>query len=176
MTLTHRRAVRHLIIGMATATALTACGTERDDGNAAGDTPAVTGQADTAGQMAGHMPGMGSMDSGMMAGGMMGGAAMAEMEAHMRMMAGTSADSMQAMLPMHRQMVANMLSRMNGEMRQMNMAGDAAWTATADSLRQDLVRMPELSGQELRDLMPAHHTRMTRLMQMHERMMADMRR
>ena len=171
MTLTHQRAVRRLIIGVATATALTACGTERDDRNAAADTPAAAGQADTTGQMAGHMPGMGGMDSGMM-----GVAGMAEMQAHMRMMAGTSADSMQAMLPMHRQMVANMLSRMNGEMRQMNMAGDAAWTATVDSLRQDLVRMPELSGQELRDLMPAHHTRMTRLMQMHERMMADMRR
>jgi hypothetical protein len=38
-------------------------------------------------------------------------------------------------MALHRQMVANMISQMNREMRDMNAAGDAAWTATIDSVR-----------------------------------------
>lgn len=96
---------------------------------------------------------------------------MSQMRAHMRMMDSASTDSARAMMPMHRQMVANMISQMNREMRDMNMSGDAAWTATMDSVRQDLVRLPELNAAELRDFMPAHRTRVMRLMDMHGRMM-----
>lgn len=110
------------------------------------------------------MQGMSGMQDGMMG----------EMMAHMQMMTGAGADSMQAMLPMHRQMVANMLSQMNSEMREMSMTTDAQWDATVDSLRTDLTRMPELDGQELQELMPAHHDRMKRLMDMHRTMMSDM--
>lgn len=116
-----------------------------------------------------NMPGMAGM-GGMQADGMM-----QQMQAHMAAMAGASADSMTAMMPQHRQMAANMLARMNREMEQMNMAGDTAWTATVDSLRQDLSRMPEMNAQELQELMPAHHARMTRLMEMHGSMMGNMR-
>ena len=49
---------------------------------------------------------------------------------------------MQAMLPMHRQRVGNMISQMSAEMRQKNMPADTAWNATLDSVRQDLVAMP----------------------------------
>jgi hypothetical protein len=52
-------------------------------------------------------------------------------------------------------------------MKRMNMSGDPAWNATVDSLRQDLKHMPEMSGQELKRLMPAHHARLMRLMDMH---------
>ena len=85
-----------------------------------------------------------------------------------------SASSMQAMLPMHRQRVGNMISQMSAEMRQMNMPADTAWNATLDSVREDLVAMPEMSGQQLRDMMPEHHTRLMRLMQMHRDMMSRM--
>lgn len=71
---------------------------------------------------------------------------MAQMQAHLRTIQGAGADSMQAMLSMHRPMVANMISQMNDEMRGMHMPADARWTATADSLRQDLVRMPKMGG------------------------------
>jgi len=77
---------------------------------------------------------------------------------------------MQSMIPTHRQMVANMLSTMNDEMRRMNMPANAQWTATVDSLRQDLIRMPEMSAAELVTIMPAHRARMMRLMQMHRTM------
>jgi len=41
-------------------------------------------------------------------------------------------------------------AQMNGELRQMmNVAADARWTGTVDSLRDDPVRIPELGGAEL---------------------------
>lgn len=95
---------------------------------------------------------------------------MDSMQVHIRMMQGMSGDRMKAMLPAHRQMVANMLSQMNSEMRQMNMQSDPKWTALADSVRQDLVRMPEMSAVELRSFMPAHGARVMRLMDTHRSM------
>lgn len=136
-----------------------------------GSTPAGTSGAPGAGGMRG-MSGMQGMNGGV--GGMMGDGMMAQMQTHMRTMQGAGADNMKAMLPTHRQMVANMLARMNGEMRQMHMATDAGWAATVDSLRQDLVRLPELSAAELRTTMPAHLKRVARLGEMHQQMMRDM--
>ena len=100
---------------------------------------------------------------------------MEEMQAHMRTMQGVGGDSLKAMLPMHRQMAANMIAQMNREMRDMNMAADAGWTATIDSLRQDLVRMPEMGGSELQSFVPAHQARLERLIQMHGSMIDGMK-
>jgi hypothetical protein len=121
---------------------------------------------DTAGAMAG-MPDM----SGGQMGNMMGAATMDSMQTHLTTIDSVSADRMKAMLPMHRQMVANMLSRMNSEMRQMNMSADAGWTATIDSVRQDLINMPEMSGSQLKTVMPAHGARVLRLLNEHRAMM-----
>lgn len=113
------------------------------------------------------MPGMKGMH-GMQ--GMGGGDMMAQMHAHMGMMQGAGADRIKGMLPMHRQMLANMLAQMTGEMRDMHMPADAQWTATVDSLRHDLVQMPEMSGAELKAMMPAHMGRVMRLMDLHRAM------
>ena len=133
-----------------------------------GDAPEASGTAEEA------MPGMPGM--GMEAGGMQGGGSemMERMGAHMRMMQAMSGDSMRAMLPTHRQMVANMIASMNREMRDMDMPADAAWSATVDSLRSDLVAMPEMGAAELEALMPAHRRRAMRLMEMHAEMMEEM--
>lgn len=64
---------------------------------------------------------------------------------------------------------------MNREMRNMSMAADAGWKATVDSLRQDLVRMPQMGRTELQSFMPAHQVRLERLMQMHDSMMEGMK-
>src|SRR5688500_15816437 len=112
---------------------------------------AATGAAPVAG-MAG-MAGMATSDT----------TGTARMEAHLRTMESASVDSLAGLLPGHRQMVANLIARMNGEMRDMSMPADAAWSATVDSLRQDLRRMPEMSNAELRALMPGHHARVRRL-------------
>ncbi len=130
-----------------------------DDGDVAAgapDTAAATGMQ--------SMPGMGGMQSEPM---------MDELANHMEIMRGASGDSMQTMLPMHRQMAANLLSQMNSEMRDMNMSGDAQWNATADSVRNDLTRLPDMTADELGTFMPAHQERMRRLMDMHRTMMRE---
>jgi hypothetical protein len=148
-----------IVLSLIGAAAIAACRAPDQETPSAGDTAA---RQETVGGMAG-MQGM-----------MMDTAMMDSMQVHMRMMDTMSADQIKAMLPMHRQMAANMLSRMNADMRSMNMTPDQAWNATADSLRQDLARMPDMSAQELKAMMPAHRARMTRLMQMHRNMMARM--
>lgn len=108
-------------------------------------------------------------------GAMMGPGMMDSMQAHMRIMDGMTAQQFKAMLPAHREMAAKMLSQFDADMRRMNMQPDAAWKALADSLRQDLIRMPEINGSELRTAMEAHQARMMRLMKMHQTMMGGMK-
>lgn len=105
-----------------------------------------------------------------------GGDMMTQMEMHLNTMRSAGADSLVVMLPVHRQMTANMIAQANREMAEMNMTGDAAWTSTIDSLRTDLTRMPEMNGAELQSLMPMHLERVMRLMEMHRRMMGRMGR
>ena len=119
------------------------------------------------------MPAMPGMAGGQM--GNMTAAMMDSMQTHMAMMDTVSADHMKAMLPTHRQMVANMLSSMNSEMRQMNMSPDAAWAATIDSVRQDLTTMPDMTGPQLKAMMAAHHARVMRLVEQHRAMMRNPR-
>ena len=142
---------------------LSACN-PRDDNAADSAAPATAAATDTG------MQGMKGME------GMSGMMDLSQMQSHMRLMEATGADSMKAMLPMHRQMVANMISQMNTEMRGMNMKPDSTWQATIDSLRQDLVRMPEMSAGELGTFMPRHGARMMRLMDAHRAMMGSMKK
>ena len=99
----------------------------------------------------------------------------AQLEAHLQATERLSGDRLGAALPAHRQAVANALAEMNREMRSMNMAGDAAWTALVDSLRQDLRTMPDLGAGELSAMMPAHRERAGRLARMHREMMGRMK-
>ena len=146
---------------VATAVLLAGCGGTEEDTADQADTEVT---AEPAGGMQ-DMPGMAGMqDDGMMQ----------QMDSHMQMMMGATPDSMMAMMPEHRQMAANMLAQMNREMNQMNMADDTTWTATVDSLRQDMIRMPDMNAQELEEFMPGHRARMTRLMEMHGSMMGNM--
>lgn len=154
-----------MVTAVATVVLLPACGGAEEEAPVQEDTEAV---AEPTGGMQG-MPGMG----GMQGDGMM--QQMQHLEARMETMMGVRPDSMMAMMPEHRQMAANMLAQMNRDMQQMNMPGDEAWTATVDSLRQDLSRMPEMSVREIQEWMPGHNARMTRLMEMHRSMMGDMR-
>lgn len=100
---------------------------------------------------------------------------MSQMQSHMKMMETTNADSLRAMMPMHRQMAADMLARMERDMKSMNMQADAAWTATMDSVRQDLSRLSDMSAAQLAEFMPAHRRRMARLMESHQGMMGNMK-
>jgi hypothetical protein len=142
--------------------ALSACADngETDRAMDTGEMPADMPQRD-------GTPGMGGMDmTGMQSAGMM-----QDMTSHMQMMQNVSADSMMILMPAHRQMGENMLEQMDEEMRAMRMQPDAQWNATADSVRQDMTRMPDMSAAELRAFMPEHRARMMRLMEMHRSMM-----
>ena len=157
-----------IVAALATTVAVSGCGKSRDRVSAA-DSAAASREVhgDTAGGMA-NMPGM-SGTTGMT--GMMSAGMMDSMDVHMRMMDTMTGAQMKAMMPAHRQMVANMLAQMNSEMRGMKMTPEARWTALIDSVRQDLVRMPELTPQQCKAMMPAHHDRITLLMRLHRGMM-----
>ena len=99
---------------------------------------------------------------------------MEEMMDYVGSVGSMGADSMQALLPAHRQRVGNMLAQMSADMRSMNMPGDASWNALIDSVRADVVSMPELSGAELQTSMPDHLGRVTRLLESHGAMMRRM--
>ncbi|MDP9348454.1 MAG: hypothetical protein M3P24_04825 [Gemmatimonadota bacterium] len=141
-----------------TLAALAACGAPER----AGEDSAAVG--DTTGMSSGH----GGMQPTKGEDGMGG---MQAMQDHLQAMHAAGPDSLRALLPEHRQMTANLIARFNREMQGMNMASDAAWTATVDSLRDDLVRLPEMSGAELKAFVPAHGARVSRLMEMHRAMM-----
>lgn len=156
---------------------MAACDSGQTAQNDASDT-APGGQATQPATGMQGMPGMGgTAGTGGMRGmaGMQRGDMMTQMQNHLRMMNGASGDSLETMLPAHRQMVWNMLAQMNQQMRNMNMTADPQWTALVDSLRQDLVRMPDMGAKELHDIMPAHRARIARLMGMHRFMMGSMK-
>ena len=140
---------------------LVACGGDE----AAEEAPQVVVAEQPAGGMEG-MPGMQGMQ--------MGGGMIEQMQAHMQTMQGETGAQFKANLPQHRQMVANMIAQMNGEMRDMNMAADSEWNQTVEALREDLKRLPEMSASELESFMPEHRQRITRLMEMHRSMMGNM--
>lgn len=144
------------------AVLLAACGSS-EAGNDQ-PSPPVTPAAAPAAPESGSTAGMHGM-SGMKTKGMM-----EELRTHMQAMHGAGGDSLKAMLPTHRQIAANLLAEMNREMSRMKMVEEPAWTAMADSVRQDLVRLPEMGAAELQSAMPAHEARLNRLMGMHQAM------
>jgi len=161
---------RTIATALAAVLLLGACASEDDapSDRSEGGMEDMEGMRDTEGMQ--DMGGMGPMA------GMAGGSneMMAGMQAHMQMMRGMSGDSVHATLATHRQMMANMIAQMNREMRDMNMPADASWIATMDSLRSDLTAMPDMAPAELQAMMPGHHRRAIRLMEMHREMMAGM--
>lgn len=163
-------ALAALIAGSAACTSKEASSTHDSASNANAGSLEGARNADSSGKGSGTagMPGMAGMSS------TMGSAMMDSMQAHMLMMTSMTADQIAATLPTHRRMVANMLSQMTTDMRSMNMPADAAWTATIDSVRQDLIRLPEMTRPEVKQAMPAHLSRVSRVMQIHKDMMAKM--
>lgn len=158
---------------LVSASALMACSANDSGGARSSDSAAVAQGSvpEARATDSAHGAGMnGDQMAGMMSMGMMD-----SMRTHMHMMEGMSPDSMKTMLPAHRQMVANMLSQFSGDMRKMNMQPDATWTALTDSVRRDLVQLPEMTASHLRSFMPEHGARVMRLMQMHRSMMGGMK-
>lgn len=156
---------RIIILLLGVSIPLVGCGKGEKAADTAAAAPAATPAAASGGMES--MPGMGSMPAG--------GSPAADMQAHMEMMRKAGPDSMKAMMAGHRQMAANLIAEYSKQMRDMNMAADAAWTATVDSLRADLRMMPDRSAAEMQAQMPAHEARLMRLTQMHQAMMKNMK-
>ena len=112
-------------------------------------------------EMGGHS-GMGSM------------AMMPGMRAHMDSMAQATPEQMKSMMKMHEEMGSRMLDAMGADMRSMNMPSDVAWTALSDSVRNDLARLPGLSGNALKQRTQNHVERFNRLLGRHESMVKGM--
>lgn len=146
-----------------------ACESRNAKQNGAGQTTAAARSAppDTAKGATG-MSGMPGMSGGT---GTMNGGLMDSMRAEMTGMHGMTPEQLKVAMPAHRQMTANMLAQLNADMRSMNMTGDLAWNALVDSVRHDLVQMPDLPAAQLPTFFRSHTARVNRLMAMHQTMM-----
>ncbi len=94
-------------------------------------------------------------------------AMMNNVQSHMQMMEGAHGDSLTNMMRTYRPMADSLLTQFNHDMQQMNIASDVQWTALSDSVRQDLMQMPQMSTAAWQQ----HTGRMRSLMQMHGQMM-----
>lgn len=99
---------------------------------------------------------------------------MQQFHMHLRQMEGVDADSMRAMLPLHRQMLSGSMGHMQG----MPMMVGTQGTTLMDSLHQDMDTMADVSGmsaEQLEQWMTAHRARALRMMEMHPGMPGRMR-
>ncbi|MEP6496069.1 MAG: hypothetical protein ABJF01_25555 [bacterium] len=164
--------VLSLLSSAALAATLSAC-------KPAGDTASANGSVANA--KAGSLEGPSQGDRGAMMGGAGGMANMAgmtsaaasdSMETRLRTMDMMSAAQIEAALPAHSRAAGDMLSRMSADVQGMHMSPTTSWSATTDSIRQDLSHMAGMTGDQMKAAMPAYHVRMTRLRDMHRQMMA----
>ena len=160
---------RMTIASLITLVSLVACAGRDDMGD-----NAPMDEASGQGMPMGGMDSMAAMEGMPAMGAMSSGPMMDQMQSRMAMMRGARDDSLAAVMPMHRQMLANMIAQMNREMRDMGMAPDQEWEATIDSLRSDLRTMPEMTPTEMRSGMESHHARIDRIIKMHRSMMEQM--
>ena len=109
--------------------------------------------------------------TGMMNMSMQADSMIAMMRAHLDSMTPMASSMDAAILAKHEEMASRMLDAMGSDMRMMSMQADSAWSALADSVRQDLAALPTLSGRALETRMQAHQSRMRRLMDRHAAMM-----
>ena len=146
---------------------LAACGGTEEEPEGAADTEVVAEPAAPA--AAGGMEGLGRMES------MQQGGIAAQLQGHMQMMQNASGEELRMMLPEHRQLVANTIAQMNREMQSMDMSDNTDWNESVAALRQDLVRLPEMTPEELKAFIPEHQERINKLMDMHRSMLGDMK-
>ena len=99
------------------------------------------------------------------------GTAVQRLEAHVRAMEGTSADSTEAMLPEHEALVRATLTQMTDAMHARHVPADARWTATVDSVQQTAAQLPTMTRPQLAAAMPAHRERLMRLITLYRTLM-----
>ena len=155
--------MRTRLVPVVLTLAIAGCAPDDEPSEEVAAAPAEQGQMPMGG-----MPGMQAM------GPMQSESMMQQMQSQMDAMRGADPDSMMTSMPVHRQAAANMLAQMNREMREMNMTTDAEWNETVAALRNDLVRLPEMTADEIKSFLPEHEARIDRLAEMHRGMMGNM--
>jgi hypothetical protein len=121
-----------------------------------------------------HAVMMGGMGAGMMMGHRMRqadracGDAMTDMRAHLRRLDAAGADSVPALVPVHRQKVEALLSRCDAEATDMHQPAGTTWRSIAEQLRQDLIRLPQRAAAELPAFMAEHRGRIVQFLALRE--------
>jgi hypothetical protein len=85
------------------------------------------------------------------------------MRSHLNVITAAGGDEMVPMIPQHQQMVATLLTELSA-----SAPNNPSFSATADSIRQDLSRMTGAPANELDQLMDPHAERIRRLIEMYE--------
>lgn len=83
-----------------------------------------------------------------------------------------TAGTLRARLPLHAQMLNELLAQYEREMTILDVSGGHSWRATVDSLRTDLMVLQQTSDRELRPVLEAHQGRVGALITHHESMLA----
>lgn len=96
---------------------------------------------------------------------------MPAMQAHLDSVAAMTPAQLKDAVAAHEDLTSRTMDAMGADMRGMGMQPDSAWSALADSLRQDLAELPALTEAALKARMDAHAGRLKRMMAMHEQMM-----
>ena len=86
------------------------------------------------------------------------------LRAQLRMMSAMDTQQMTAILPTHNRLVASLLSRLTHEWPKGVHPGKGERSATIDSLRADLARLPGMTAEQLGQAMPAHLERVQRIL------------
>ena len=90
----------------------------------------------------------------------------AAMEVELKALDTAKAPTIQAQLPQHIVAASRLVKHLDDEMQREGKATVPEWRAIVDSVRQDLVRMPEMSVSEIMTYMPSHHARLEQLMKL----------
>jgi len=94
--------------------------------------------------------------------------AIALTRAHLQRLDAAGNDSLPALIPVHRENVATLVSRCAAGTSGKSQPADTSWRPIAAELRQDLARLPQLAAQDLAAFMAEHRARILRFLALRE--------
>ncbi len=94
---------------------------------------------------------------------------------HLTRLDAASADSLKALLPLHRQVVDALIADCEEMMRMEKMSPPRKWESTVADVRQDLARMAPMPAAEVKQAWPDHRQRIGDMLNMRRDMMSHMK-
>ncbi len=149
--------------------AMPGCGDGKE--SRADSAAATRSDSNAMGGVSGMSPTSGTDSMTAMSGAAFAPAMSADMVAHMAEMTSADGAKMERMRPEHRRLVTRMLTHLNAQLTERQMAPIPAWRALADSIDSDLKAMQPMSAAALAAMMPAHEMRVRSLASVHEALM-----